>query len=79
MAGEIRVRSRTINVLGGEVLNLRGHLLPATARRRVQLQSLRGGRWVTLAVARTGARGGFDLRYATGGLGQQPLRRAVRR
>ncbi len=74
VAASLRMPTRAINVLGSEVLNLRGRLLPGSARRRVRLQGLRAGRWATLAVARTGARGGFDLRYVTGGLGQQRLR-----
>ncbi|HUE25569.1 MAG TPA: septal ring lytic transglycosylase RlpA family protein [Solirubrobacteraceae bacterium] len=70
----LRVPNRAINVLGSEVVNLRGRLLPGSAHRRVALQTLRAGRWVTLAVARTGARGGFRLRYAAAGLGQRRLR-----
>ncbi len=66
--------AHAINVLGSEVVNLRGRLVPGSAHRRVRLQALRAGRWVTLAFARTGARGGFHLRYAAGGLGQERLR-----
>jgi Lytic transglycolase len=71
---EIRVPSRAINALGSETIRVRGRLLPAAAHRRVKLQALRGGRWVTLAVARTGPRGGFHLRYLAGELGQEKLR-----
>jgi hypothetical protein len=71
---EVRVPSRAINALGGETVGVHGRLLPPAADRRVKLQALRGGRWVTLAVARTGPRGGFHLNYLAGELGQEKLR-----
>ena len=70
----LRVPAHPINVLGSALVNVRGRLLPGSAHRRVALQGLRAGRWVTLAVARTGPRGGFHLRYAASGLGQRRLR-----
>lgn len=70
----IRVRMRAFNVLGSNAISIRGRLLPAVARRRVRLQARHGGRWVTLAVTRTGPRGGFHLRYLAGGPGQERLR-----
>jgi rare lipoprotein A len=74
VGASLRVRAHAINMLGSRSVNLRGRLLPASGRRRVQLQGLRNGRWVKLAAARTGARGGFHLRYAAAGPGQQRLR-----
>ena len=74
VGASLRVPTHAMNVLGSEVVNLRGRLLPGSAHRRVQLQGLRSGRWVTVAVARTGPRGGFRLRYGAAGLGQQRLR-----
>jgi hypothetical protein len=75
VAAAIRVRPRAIHVLGGSrMIHVRGRLLPAAPHRRVALQALRAGRWVTLAVARTGPRGGFDLHYRAGRLGRRRLR-----
>ena len=74
VAAAIRVPSRAINVLGTETISVRGRLLPAATDRRVKLQARLGGRWVTLAVARTGPRGRFHLRYLAGKLGQEKLR-----
>lgn len=74
VAAAIRIPVRAINARGDELINLRGRLIPRAARERVELQRLSGRRWATLAVARTGRRGGFDLRYAAGGLGQRKLR-----
>jgi rare lipoprotein A len=74
VAADFRVRNRTIGVLGGASAHVRGKLLPGVAGRRVVLQGRAGGRWHTLASARTGARGGFDLRYSVGGTGLQQLR-----
>jgi rare lipoprotein A len=71
---EIQVRARAIRVHGQGMINVRGTLLPAAADRRVELQALRTGRWVRLAVARTGPRGRFDLRYRASGLGRRRLR-----
>jgi hypothetical protein len=70
----IHVRSRAINVLGSEAISVRGRLLPAAAERRVKLQGLRARHWVTLAVAHTGPRGGFHLRYKAGDLEHEKLR-----
>jgi hypothetical protein len=74
VAAAIHVPARPINVLGGQAVNVRGKLLPSAAGRRVRLQGLRDGRWATLAAGRTGARGGFALRYLPSGTGQQRLR-----
>jgi hypothetical protein len=74
VAAAIRVPSRAINLLGAQRINLRGKLLPRVPGRRVRLQGLRGGRWHTLAAGRTGARGGFRLRYTPAGTGREPLR-----
>jgi hypothetical protein len=61
-------------VLGAGTVNVRGRLLPAAAHRYVQLQALRRWGWRTVATARTGPRGGFDLRYGAGSLGHERLR-----
>lgn len=78
VAAEFQVRSRAFDVLDGQAIDVRGRLLPGVAGRSVRLQGLSGRRWRALAAARTGARGGFDVRYASGGrgaaLGSQRLR-----
>ena len=74
VAAALRVPARPLDALSGQVLNLRGQLLPAAAGRPVSLQGRDRGSWRTLTVAQTGRRGEFDLRYVAGGLGQQQLR-----
>lgn len=60
--------------LGGQIIHVAGQLLPGQAGRRVSLITHRGAGWRMLATARTGARGGFDLRYRAPGSGGQWLR-----
>jgi rare lipoprotein A len=70
----VRVGTGQIGVLTGQTAVIRGRLLPELPGRKVALQGLRGGTWQTLATARTGTRGKFRLRYATGAPGQEPIR-----
>jgi hypothetical protein len=72
--GRVRVRPRSISVLGGQAILVRGSLLPAAAHRRVSLQARLTGSWQTLTSTRTGAGGRFVLRYVAGSAGQGPLR-----
>lgn len=74
VAARVKVRHRPINVLGGRTVSVRGHLLPGIAGRSVQLQGRSGGRWHTLASARTGSAGRFDLRFRPKRLGSRLLR-----
>jgi rare lipoprotein A len=74
VAAGFRVRSRSIDTLGGQPVHVRGELVPAVAGRRVRLITRSGGSWHTVATARTGARGGFDLHYAARGTGRRWLR-----
>lgn len=64
-------RWRTIDVNAGRVAVVRGALRPGIAGRLVTLE--RPGRHV-LARAKTGANGGFVLKYRTSGVGTMPLR-----
>jgi rare lipoprotein A len=66
VAAKFAMRERSIVVLGGHAEALRGKLLPAIAGRKVRLEG-RGsdGSWQVLSTARTGARGGFSLHYAS--------------
>jgi hypothetical protein len=71
----LRVRGRAVNVLrGGQPVEVRGTLLPAVASRKVALQLHAANGWQTVASARTGSQGGFQLRYRAGGMGQHRLR-----
>ncbi len=70
----LQVPARAIGVLAGQAIDVRGKLLPAAPGRHVVLQARLGGGWRVLAAARTGPRGGFDLHYLAGGLGEQSLR-----
>jgi hypothetical protein len=74
VAAELRVPTESLNVLGGQAVDVRGHLLPARAGRRLRLDARSGGGWHKLATSRTGPHGGFDFHYVTGSLGQQQLR-----
>jgi rare lipoprotein A len=74
VASALRVARRSRDVLGGSSVNVSGTLLPAVGRRQVVLQARTGRHWHTLAWARTGSRGGFQLHWSPGGPGQQQLR-----
>ena len=74
VAPDLHVRQRSVAALGGQSVYVLGKLLPGVAGRRVVLQGRSGGGWQTLTAARTGAHGGFSLRYVPGGLGQEQLR-----
>jgi rare lipoprotein A len=67
VAAKFAIKARSIVVLGGHAGALRGRLLPAVAGRKVRLEGrASNGRWRLLSTARTGARGGFGLRYGSG-------------
>jgi peptidoglycan lytic transglycosylase len=70
----LRVPRNTINVLAGQRIDVPGRLLPGRSGRRVELRGRVGKGWRTLATARTGGRGGFNLHYTPGNTGQQWLR-----
>lgn len=74
VAARVTVRKRAVDVLGGQPVHVRGKLLPGQGGRRVRLIGRSGRTWRTLASARTGVRGGFDLRYSPGATGRQRLR-----
>ncbi len=73
VTARLRVRARAVNVLGSRRVDVRGRLLPGVGGRKVRLEGHEGRGWRTLAIARTGAGGNFDLHY-TPGSGQQELR-----
>ncbi len=71
----LRVKPQTLTDLGGQRLDIRGRLLPGLGGRTVRLEGRSAGAgWHTLAMARTGAGGHFDLRFTPSGAGQQELR-----
>jgi hypothetical protein len=59
----IHLHSAALNVLAGRPTFATGSLRPRLSGASVRLQLLFGRRWVTVAHARTGARGRFRLRY----------------
>jgi hypothetical protein len=65
---------RSIGGLSGQPVQISGNLLPGKAGRLVLLEGGSGHGWHTIARARTRGSGRFDLRYAAGGTGQQPVR-----
>jgi hypothetical protein len=74
VAARLRVRPRAIKQLGAHAVDIRGRLLPSIAGRKVMLEGRSGGGWHTLATARTGSAGRFELRYTPSGPGHQRLR-----
>jgi hypothetical protein len=68
------VGNRKIRLREGASAHARGQLLAGIAGRRVVLQGRTRGGWHTLAAARTGARGAFDLRYSVRRAGLEQLR-----
>ena len=74
VAARVRVRDRQVSLLGGQVVQVRGTLLPAQAGRKVTLEGRGTGRWQTLARARTGSAGRFLLRFVASSAGQEAIR-----
>jgi hypothetical protein len=79
LGARLAVRSRTLDVLQGHVVSVAGALdvrrsLTGLAGRMVSLQALRGNGWRTLAVARTGPRGSFRLRFSPQRIGSERVR-----
>jgi rare lipoprotein A len=74
VAPQLRLHPRSLDVLWGQRIDLRGRLLPSVAGRRVRLQGRKGHTWTTLTSTRTGDRGGFDLHYRPVAVGQRSLR-----
>jgi rare lipoprotein A len=74
VAAGVRVPARTLDVLTGQAVQVRGRLLPAVRGRKVALQALQSGSWHTLATARTKSAGRFVLRYVADSSGDQVIR-----
>ncbi|MDQ6744730.1 MAG: RlpA-like double-psi beta-barrel domain-containing protein, partial [Actinomycetota bacterium] len=74
VAARFNLSPRAIAVLAGQRGHVRGRLLPAVAGRTVRLATRGGGGWRTLVTARTGARGGFDLKLPSSVEGRRWLR-----
>jgi rare lipoprotein A len=74
VAARFSVAKRSLNLLAGNPAVVRGRLAPARAGRRVRLQGRFGDRWRTVTRGRTGAAGGFRLRYFPAGGLQRSLR-----
>ncbi len=74
VAGKLVVDRGGRDVHAGDVVHVRGTLLPRGRGRRVVVEAGRHGRWHAVARARTRADGHFDARLATGAAGTQRLR-----
>jgi rare lipoprotein A len=74
VAAQFKLAPRSLNVLGGSGVTVRGKLLPAHRGRSVHLQGRFGRHWRTLARGRTGRRGGFAVHYYPAGALQRRLR-----
>lgn len=61
------VPRRQFAILGSGRVRVSGRLLPAAAGRTVKLQRSTRGGWRTVALDRTGGRGGFSLRFRAHG------------
>jgi hypothetical protein len=74
VAAKLRVPDQTLAGIGGQRIDIRGSLLPGIAGRRVALIARSNGRWHRIATARTGRRGGFDLKLVPGDVSGESLR-----
>jgi hypothetical protein len=74
VAAQLRLHHRSINKLYGQTVSVPGHLEPGQAGRVVHLDARAHGHWRSVATARTGPRGGFDLKYHAGDMGTRGLR-----
>jgi hypothetical protein len=64
VAAGFRIGTPHRDAVAGRRITVRGRLLPAGRGRLVRLVTRSHRGWRTLATARTGARGGFSIRYA---------------
>jgi rare lipoprotein A len=74
VTAHFRIARHRSAVLGGGPVHVGGKLLPATSGRVVRLQGNTRAGWRTLSAGRTGARGGYRLRYTPAGGDGQRLR-----
>jgi rare lipoprotein A len=65
--------ARPATPVAGKTTQIRGHLLPGIAGRKVVLEIQRGHRWVPTAAARTKRGGGFDFHYVPAATASQHL------
>jgi rare lipoprotein A len=70
----LNVRRSALNVLDGHPATVVGTLTPGLSERVVTLQALRSHGWITLARARTGVKGRFQLRYIPRRTGSERVR-----
>jgi hypothetical protein len=73
VAARFAVAAGQHTALGGQTVDVRGHLEPGARGRVVKLDARTGRHWRTIASARTGRWGGFDFRAAPAA-GQEHLR-----
>jgi len=63
VASEFDLRRRSMDVLGGQAVEVRGRLLPGVRGRKVRLEGRSRGGWHVVGSARTSSHGGFQIRY----------------
>ncbi len=66
VASRFELRRRSMEVLGGQAVTVRGTLLAEVRGRKVLLEGRRHGAWHVVGSARTGSHGGFRIRYRPG-------------
>lgn len=70
----LNVGRAVLNVLDGHPATVIGTVRPGMSERVVTLQTLRSHGWITLAHARTGVQGRFQLRYVPRWTGSERVR-----
>ena len=74
VAATFKLGHQSVDVLGGQRMTVHGRLMPGRGGRAVHLQGRVAHGWRTLARGRTGAAGGFALRYVADSGVQRRLR-----
>lgn len=70
----LRVRRADLDVLDGRRVNVAGSLAPGLSRRTIDLQAMGPHGWITVARARTAAKGRFVLHYTPRDTGSERIR-----
>jgi rare lipoprotein A len=72
VASRLELRRRSMEVLGGQAVSVRGTLLAGVGGRKVLLEGRRRGAWHVVGSSRTGSHGGFRIRYRPGNAAGRP-------
>jgi rare lipoprotein A len=66
VAPELKIKSESTSLIGGQAAYVRGYLEPGHRGRRVWIQAMEHGKWTTLGGARTGRYGGYTVNFHPG-------------